>query len=640
MSLADEPRFTQLKISGRLPTPKGVALEVINLTQQENASNRDIVRLINTDPALSVRVVKAANVLLGNISSPIMTIADAVTVLGARALRQLMLGIALVLDYRHGPCKQFDYGHFWVHSLLTGIAARHLAQQTRMVAPEEIFVVGLLSKIGQLAFAAVYADDYGALLEQAKGRALPELQKLELAKFGFDEPDLSEAILADMHFPKIFQILVRDHAKPGASKLTEGSRGWRLLYLLHIASLMADVCLANQAARGKLWAKLRLQAARVAIEEAALVEIGDACAHDWLELSALLNMGTLHIPPFAELAQQADSGEEASAATQYAGIERSSYKLSVLVVEDDRTMLGLMEAMLKAAGHDVLAARNGVEAMRLIGQQRPQLVISDSLMPEMDGITLCRKLRESAEWRNIYVVIITAQESADKLVEAFEAGADDYLIKPITPKIFFARLRAAQRVVQLQEELAFDREQLLRFSKELADANECLQQLALTDALTELPNRRSAMERLGQEWALAQRGNHPLACMMVDADHFKSINDKLGHPVGDIALKYIAHTLRQAARTQDVVCRFGGEEFLVICPDTDAEEAYQCAERLRQNVAEMVVRNISPPLKVTVSIGVAGKTDGMASPEDLLSRADLNLYAAKQAGRNRVIFEK
>lgn len=308
MSLVDEPKFTQLKISGRMPTPKGVALEVINLTQQEDASNHDIVRLINTDPALSVRVIKAANVLLGNISRPIATIADAVTVLGARALRQLVLSITLVLDYRHGPCKQFDYGHFWVHSLLTGIAARHLAQRTHLAAAEEIFVVGLLGKIGQLALATVYADDYGALLEQAKGRTLPELKKLELAKFGFDEPDLSEAILADMHFPEIFQILVRDHAKPGASKLTEGSRGWRLLYLLHIASLMADLCLANQAARGKLGAKIKLEGARVAIEEAALVEIGNSCAHDWLEWSALLNVGTLHIPPFAELLQQAESG--------------------------------------------------------------------------------------------------------------------------------------------------------------------------------------------------------------------------------------------------------------------------------------------------------------------------------------------
>ena len=166
MALVDEARFKKLKISGSLPTPKGVALEVISLAQQDNVSNHDIARLISSDPALSVRVIKAANVLLGNTSRPIAGISDAVTVLGMRALRQLVLGIALMLDYRKGPCKQFDYGKFWVHSLLTGIAARHLAQRTHMVAPEEIFVVGLLSRIGRLAMATMHSDAYGAMTEQ------------------------------------------------------------------------------------------------------------------------------------------------------------------------------------------------------------------------------------------------------------------------------------------------------------------------------------------------------------------------------------------------------------------------------------------------------------------------------------------
>src|SRR5574340_1036980 len=123
MNVAKSPILSRLKIANRLPTPKGVALEVINLTQREDVSNHDIVRLIGSDPALSARVIKAANVLLTNPSRPIASIADAVTVLGVRALRQLVLGISLIVDYRHGPCKQFDYPHFWAHSLLTGIAA-------------------------------------------------------------------------------------------------------------------------------------------------------------------------------------------------------------------------------------------------------------------------------------------------------------------------------------------------------------------------------------------------------------------------------------------------------------------------------------------------------------------------------------
>lgn len=640
MDVAESPILSRLKIGNRLPTPKGVALEVINLTQREDASNHDIVRMISADPALSVRVIKAANVLLTNPSRPIATIADAVTVLGVRALRQLVLGIALIVDYRHGPCKQFNYPHFWAHSLLTGIAAKHLAARARLAVAEEIFVLGLLGNIGQLALATAYPEEFGDVLEHAKGKALDELYRQEHDKFDCDQAELSEAILADMHFPKIFQALAHDFRQPECSKMAESSREWRLLHLLHVASLLADACLASPAERGKLVAKLRPHAARVAIETDHLIEIGDACVRDWLEWLELLNMGMVHIPPFAELLSQSEAADAVVEVPQWAHANQANYRMRVLLVEDDRAMLVLLEAMLKAAGHDVLVARNGVEAMRIVEQHHPQLVITGWTMPQMDGITLCRKLRESSERCDVYVIILTIQESVDRLVEAFEAGADDYLVKPVAQKVFFARLRAAQRVVQLQEELAFDREQLLRFSKDLAASNERLQRLALTDALTELPNRRFAMERLEQEWALSKRGDRTLSCMMVDIDYFKPINDKFGHQAGDEVLKCVANALRQSARTQDVVCRYGGEEFVVICPDTPIDAAYQCAERLRLNVAALKFKNQEAGIKLTISIGVAEKKEGVASIEKLLGCADDCLYAAKEGGRNRTVVKK
>lgn len=640
MDVAESPILSSLKAANHLPTPKGVALEMINLTQREDVSNHDIVRLIGTDPALSVRVIKAANVLLTNPYRPIVTIADAVTVLGVHTLRQLVLGIALIVDYRHGPCKQFNYPRFWAHSLLTGTAAKHLASRARLAVAEEIFVLGLLGNIGQLALATAYPGEFGDVIGRAKGKATAELRRLEHDKFGCDQAELSEAILADMHFPKIFQVLARDYQEPESSRMAEGSREWRLLHLLHVSSLLADACLASAAERGGLVAKLRLHAARVEIESEQLSEIGDACVHDWLEWVELLNMKVIHIPPFAELMSQSDAADTAVEVPQWAHADQANYKMRVLVVEDDRAMLVLLEAMLKAAGHDVLVARNGVEALRVVEQQCPQLVITGWTMPEMDGITLCRKLRENAVRNDVYVIILTIQESVDRLVEAFEAGADDYLVKPVAQKVFFARLRAAQRVVRLQEELAFDREQLLRFSRDLASSNERLQRLALTDALTELPNRRFAMERLEQEWALCRRGDRTLSCMMVDVDHFKPINDKFGHQTGDEVLKCIAHTLRQSARTQDVVCRYGGEEFLVICPDTGIGATTRCAERLRLNVAALQFKNQGAGIKLTISIGVAEKKNGIASIDELLGRADECLYAAKQGGRNRTVSGK
>ncbi|MEI7843856.1 MAG: diguanylate cyclase, partial [Gallionellaceae bacterium] len=217
-------------------------------------------------------------------------------------------------------------------------------------------------------------------------------------------------------------------------------------------------------------------------------------------------------------------------------------------------------------------------------------------------------------------------------------GADDYILKPITPKMFLARLRAGQRVVKLQEELEADRDQLTKYSTELTSANERLQQQALTDALTALPNRRFAMERMAQEWALTLRGGRTLSCLMVDIDYFKRINDNYGHQVGDEALRLIADTLRAAARTQDLVCRYGGEEFVVICPDTKLPDAFKCAERLRLSVeAKKLKLQDGTELKMTISIGVAEKSNELVSVEKLLVQADNNLYAAKAAGRNRSV---
>ncbi|MEI7457141.1 MAG: diguanylate cyclase [Nitrosomonadales bacterium] len=633
MSLVDDPKFIQLKISGRLPTPKGVALQVIKLTQQADASNQAIAHLIGADPALSVRVIKAANVLLATSSRPVVTIADAVMVLGARGLRQLVLGIALIVDYRHGPCKQFDYPHFWTHSLLTGITAKHLAQHTRLASVDEIFVAGLFSHIGQLALATVFTDEYGALLFAAKGQPLSSKYAGQQDKFGFNEAQLSEAILADMNFPKIFQMLVRHCDQPEDAQLVVASREWRLLHLMHFSMLIADLFMSNASVRGQLLVKIRLQAQYLSIALDDLIEIGDACVRDWLEWSVLLGMNNnLNIPPFAQLLQSADE-EVAAVVVKSPSIQ----SLQVLVVEDDPTTLKLLDAMLKSAGHTVMLASNGVEALRMIRQQVPQLIVSDWMMPEMDGLSLCRKLRESDAWRNIYTVILTAQESPERLIQAFEAGADDYLLKPIAPKIFFARLRAAHRVIQMQAELADDREQLQRLANELTEANHRLQQLALTDVLTGLPNRRAAMVRLDQEWSTAQRNRRPFACMVLDVDHFKAINDQYGHPAGDVVLSSMAQALRAAARAQDLVARFGGEEFLVICPDTEVDAAFQCAERLRLQVAAMTVPGVDPAIKLTVSIGVAVSRPEMADLEVLLAGADKCLYAAKQAGRNRTV---
>ncbi len=643
MTLANQTQnniLDRIKLIGKLPTPKGIALEVINLTKRENVANHEVTHLISADPALSLSVIKAASVLSANPSRPIVNINDAVTVLGFRSLRQLVMGIALIGEHQKGPCKQFDYASFWTHSLLTGIAVKKLAEQSRLAAAEEIFTLGLLGGVGKLALATVFPVEYGAILEQSKDYSLDQLYSTEREQFGFEEAELTAAMLADMNFPAIFQRLIHDYPQPQSSGINPGSREWKLMNLLHLASKIADVFLVHPAEQTRLVRNMWHSVSSVAIEETELVNVIEHCVKEWSEWASLLKTNTRQIMSFSDLAKQV--AQEAIEINLQPSHQTSPiYKMRVLVVEDDRSMRVLLQKILQTAGHHVAVAANGVEAMKLLDKERPQLIVTDWMMPDMDGITLCKKLRARDDYRDVYIIVETAQESQEKLVEAFEAGADDYVLKPITAKMFHARLRAAQRVIQMQDELEHDREQLLNYSNELAEANARLKDQVLHDTLTGLYNRRYALERLAQEWALSNRGDRTLSCLMIDIDHFKEVNDQYGHMVGDEGLKLIANTLRLAARVQDVVCRYGGEEFLVICPDTNINEAYECAERLRTHVAaQKLVLKSGTVIKMTISIGGFEKKDSIDSIEKLLICADNNLYAAKKAGRNKTVVDK
>lgn len=635
MPLSQQQILDKLKISGQLPTPKGIAMQVIELTRRDDVDYHELVRLIGADPALSQRVVKAANALLGHVSRPVVTIHDAVTVLGLRPLRLLVLGISLIADYRRGPCANFDYLQFWQHSLLTALAARQLAQRARLMAAEEFFVLGLLGQIGHLALATIYPTAFSELLGQSESEE--RLRQLEQNEFGFNHAEVAAAMLAEMNFPPLFQTLARDYRTPQASKAAAGEREWQLLRSLHLAGLLADIWLADEADRAGRISVIRRAAAELAIEEEELLEMAAACAREAQEWAGLLGMEKMPLADLADLFAMPDMVETAIEPLPIA-FNPHDYKMRVLVAENDRAMRSLMEQWLNVAGHHVYPAQDGLEVLKTAELNRPQAVIADWHMPKMDGVSLCRELRRMPQHRNTYLIVVTADSTPDSLVEAFEAGADDYLVKPLVPKLFFARLRAAQRVVQLQEELAFDREQMVRFSNELSVANKRLQQQALTDALTGLPNRRAAMERLEQEWALTRRGGRALSCMMLDIDHFKGINDRYGHQLGDEALKKAAEALRRTARAQDVVCRYGGEEFLVICPDTGADAAYQAAERMRVSVETLrLSTHDGQPVALTISIGVADHVDEMSDLEQLLKRADDNLYLAKTQGRNRTV---
>jgi diguanylate cyclase (GGDEF)-like protein len=266
----------------------------------------------------------------------------------------------------------------------------------------------------------------------------------------------------------------------------------------------------------------------------------------------------------------------------------------------------------------------------------PHLVITDWEMPGMDGAAVVKALRQTKMGRQLYIMMITGHGEDEAQVRAFEAGADDYVVKPFRPRLLEARLRACTRVIRLQEEVHRDEEELRRCMNELAVANRKLHEAALTDSLTGLYNRRYALDQLDREWAGATRSGHSLACLLIDIDHFKRVNDTYGHDVGDHVLRATAGILRDTLRKSDVVCRLGGEEFVVVGPGLDRDRAVACAERLRASVEKQLIGVGSGTVRVTLSVGVAVRGECTGSAAELLKAADQAVYAAKQRGRNCV----
>ena len=268
----------------------------------------------------------------------------------------------------------------------------------------------------------------------------------------------------------------------------------------------------------------------------------------------------------------------------------------------------------------------------------------------MPALAVCRVRRTARGGRKVdertgYLRVVSTPRAAlpyaieddGALVDAFEAGADDFMSKPLRPKVLAARLRAGQRVIKLQQAIERDREEIRRFAAELAVTNSKLQQVALTDFLTGFPNRRYGMGRLQQEWAASERNGHPLACMVADVDLFKQVNDAHGHDAGDVVLKRVAAALRESVRTEDVICRVGGDEFLIICPDSDLASALIVAERVRVAVSRMEIVAGNATIHSSLSIGVAQRDGSMAELDALIKRADEGAYMAKARGRNRVM---
>lgn len=289
---------------------------------------------------------------------------------------------------------------------------------------------------------------------------------------------------------------------------------------------------------------------------------------------------------------------------------------SVLIVDDDPAALRLLHKIVSMAGYRVFQAHDGSEAFALVQSECPDLVISDWEMEGMNGPALCEAIRRQPLPKYVYVMLLTARTTDAEMVQGLEAGADDFIFKPVKAPVLLARLRAGTRV------LATER-RLLEFSQR--------------DPLTGVLNRRAFHERILQEWERAVRYNRPISCVMADLDFFKRVNDTYGHTTGDAVLKATASLLQSHCRAVDVVCRFGGEEFCIVLPETDEAGAAAWAERVLTALREVALPVEDRTLRVTASLGVSERLADTNNPEMLIDQADQALAVAKQTGRNRVI---
>ena len=623
-------KIEQLRISGQLPSPKGVALAIMEISQREDATLDEVARVVQTDPALSGRLLRLANAAAHgatNNGRVVASINEAVMRLGMATMRQLAMGFSLVDQYPQGPCKSFDYPGFWSHSLFMAVASQELGRVVRVGTPDELFACGLLAQIGRLALVTVYPADYAAILEQQQDSGVALLE-LERERLGVDHTEFTAAIMADCGIPKALVEPVNYHEAPETSGFAEGSRPYQLAHLFFQARRMADLGLASETERhGKISELMRL-GGKIGLDVEALGEVFGRVVQQWREWSELLKVPASHLPSFSAMA---------SAPVPRPEQEPKSTCKRVLLVEDEPTTRIMTEGVLRQLlGCTVYTAENGKDALALALEVMPQIVITDWLMPVMDGLEFCRALRATDWGQSMYVIMLTGVETEEKIIEAFEAGVDDYLTKPMNIRALNARMRAALHYVKLLEAWEHDRAQLKQFAAELAISNRRFEHAAMTDLLTGLPNRRAGMEALAKAWSASQRAAQPVAALMIDVDRFKSINDRYGHAVGDVVLQEVAKGIQAAARKDDSVSRLGGEEFLLVCHNADPRTALMAAERLRKMVKVLKINIGGVAIQTSVSIGVANRETGMEDADGMVRAADKALYAAKNAGRDRV----
>jgi diguanylate cyclase (GGDEF)-like protein len=632
-----EHRFEEFRLTGNLPSPTGVGLAILRITQAEDASLDDLVAVLQTDPTLTGRILKLANSGERTGQYPATTVRSAAMRLGFANVRNISLGFSLLAGNRTGRCRGFDYDTFWAHSLAVAVAAQTIAERRGKIAPSDGFTCGLLSGMGRLALASVHPTEYESVLARARGQSSARLAEIEHERFGTHHREIAAAMLADWKLPGSFVDAV-GFVGSGASPDELSNPGSRqMAHALQTArdlarALTIAIDATPEEAR-RVMGELQRMADREGLDEAALSELWTVVSASWRTWGDSVQIRAQSQVSLDDLRRRAEPEVRATPSpvlSLHAG-------LRILLAGLGPAVHDALSNVLGPEGHAVSTADDGETALLRAQELTPHMLISAWDVPGLPELDLVRRLRASEIEQRVHTIVVAGHDEHARLHEAVDAGVDECIHAPIDPRLLLVGVRAVQRLVSLSgqvQELLNEREVRVRQLTTLARK---LEIAGITDALTGLYNRRLGLEQLEREASAARNAGRSLSVVLIDIDRFKSINDEHGHVAGDEVLSQTAKLLRGTLRKGDTLARISGDELLAICPTADLDAADKIAERLLVAVRGNVIRTGTFEGSVTISLGVAELDPAEASVDALVNGAQQRLALAKERGRDRAV---
>ncbi len=653
--------FEEIKLTGNLPSPAGVGVRILELTRSEEYSVDDMGAAIMTDPSLTGRILQLANTGERTGSKPATTVEEAIMRLGSRMVRDLALAFSLVSERSTGACQAFDYEQYWSASLGRAVSAQIIARRLGEKRPEEAYICGLVGDVGRLALASVYADSYGKLLTTCHYCTLDELIVKENEVFKIDHAQIGRFMLLDWGLPDLFCDASLKYASERSLKNLQEIED--LADMLRVGYWIGEALVTSEDAPPYSWRvigdELKHAMRLLDMNEAQFTSFANSCSKEWVMWGKAFDVSTGDGQKFQDVFRwvaehcQAERPSEAGAedlvvvsteATSSTKAEtpkaptpkeRPANAVRVIAIGPNAIAAAQGWETTAPDGYEFQYVTTSEQGMKVTLKWGADIVLADEKMDQLDGVQICKSLRSNDLGSSLYLIVVGQSPSKSRGLAAFAAGADDFVELPSPLEVLGARIAAGGRVVALQRRVERDKATMMRQVAELGVLTRKLRATALTDALTELPNRRYAMKRLESEWSSTKRTGRPISVVMLDVDHFKSVNDTFGHDVGDEVLKETAKIIQSSIRTSDEACRIGGEEFVVICKNTDEHDAAVVAERIRSALEEHIIQAGGMNRPVTASLGVAGYVQNMAMVAELLKQADEAVYEAKRRGRNQ-----